>query len=458
MKLTTNKKLLLFIITAVSQLLAAQDKPKPTKYDQEFAKNLFEQVAKAKRPYSQSQAHMSTKNIQDKIVENVTGLAKNRKIVNATLKKERDYKKTHYVFYTALPTFHLLQDVTRKLYKRVVGAPTSIKEKKFQFLRYDYKDSKYDQYKNINEFLINEINENGVINDRNPDIGTILVSTNLALFANAGFTGESTWYFFRQVQPWAKEQSWIDFKKKLLESALKSYGYSTDHADKLMALEQFLEDNEGNLGADLFQIFVPKKMVDNLGYVSWRMGMPFDREFILKLLGRKTMTFGVGDKIVYKPDEKEGPKPGVQYLEPTVIDFSKKWKQKDPTTVDMVNSLLQNVKAGKFKLSPLLKQYTTDPKKVKNINYTQARLLVTNDMLLNPKSGIRIFRYYSLDPAKEQEYKKQLKGIIDQIELERQQKITQKPQDLELLQKNLEKLSSMLKALDTNLQALQQGS
>jgi len=385
-----------------------------TSKDSQYAQKLFRFAAKEKAPYSQSKAHMSLRRIQEKITKSVTGLAKNKKIITQALQNEGKLKDNYYVFYTAVPAFHLLQDVTKKLYQTSFGKVGELNNKSFHFIRYEPGSKIYDQYKDVTDFLVNEIKKNGIVNDRESQNRTILVSTNLALFGNAGFTGESTWYFFNEVQPWAKEEGFKDLKRKLLASSLESFGYTDKYVDKLMELEKYLMI-KGFPASDLFQIFIPKKMVDRVGYLSWRMGIPFDERFIKKLFNRKKMTFGVGDAIPYSPDKDPNPKPGKQYLEPTVYGFTDKWKKREPQAVSMVNSLIENIKRGKFHLSPFLKRYTNNPGTIGLINWAQGRLLITNSMLLNPGSGIKIFRYNRLGIKSRNIYKAKLNAIIKEM-------------------------------------------
>ena len=392
------------ILSTVFALTLFTPSVKADPADQAYAQELIERASKAKAsgtPLSQSQAHMSVPKVQQRMLQQVSDLVKNKKIIEQTLKKEQELKNTHYVFYTAIPYFHLFQDVTRKMYKRTVGSTGGLKDKSFQFIRYLLNDSTYSQYKDITAFLLDEIQKFGCIDDNEVRLKTILVSSNLSLLGNIGYTGESTWYFFNNPQPWG------EVRRDFLEASLVSYGYSTQFLDELIGLTEYLKDEAGNLGSDLFQICIPKNMVDSVGYVSWRIGIPYDTAFIPKVFGANTM--------------KEFTDKNLSYLQTkeAIASFRAAWTARDPQVVSAVNQHIENVKRKHFYLSPFLNKYTSTPESVPPINNAQARLLISNKTLLNPASNIRFYRYYELNPDKEKTYKAELKSIINRMEEEK---------------------------------------
>ena len=397
------------------------------------AEQLFKSVKAAEErgyAFTQSQAHMSIPKIQNKI-RKIGDLAKNKDIIDQCLKKEQELKKTHYVFYTAIPHLRLFQDITRKLYKYVVGKNGALRNKAFQFIRYTYNDPVYSEQKNVTDLLINEITKNGIIDDNVTRLKTILVSTNIAFFGNVGFTGESTYYYFNNPQPWARA------KREWLNACLTSFGFSKKYAEELLQLQALTKRDTG----DLFQIFVPKDKINVIGYLSWRQGIPFDVPYISKIFERPTLKFSREDKIF------------AEEINQRVADVKQKWQARDPEIVTLVNALLKNVKAGKYGLNKFLTQYRKNPKSLPFLNYYQARLLVTNDMLLSPESGLLIYRYSKLDPDKEQEYKDKLDEIINRMITETDlQKV--KPFELQGLQQMLDKLNETLKNLNRSLTQL----
>jgi hypothetical protein len=376
------------VLLCVSGIISAQYVQTPA--DQAEVKNLLQQADSIKgKEYSQSEAHMSVPSVQ-KLMSGMADLARNKRIIDETLAKERELQKTHYVFYTAVPYMRLFQDVTRKLYKKKVGNVGALKDKSFQFIRYTYDDPIYKEYKNATDFLVKEITQNGIIDDNDIRLKTILVATNLALFANIRVTGESTWDYLNHPQAWVQASS------DRLEAALKSFGYPTSFTKRLMELAPLIQHDQG----ELFQIFIPKNMVDDVGYVSWRQGIPFDPELIKRMFGR-ALVKADGVNPVYHDE-----------IDQRIYTIKRQWKAKDREAMSMVNTMLDHAKRGDYRLSPVLQQYQQNPAEVFGINYQQGRLLVTDSMLLNPTSGIKIYRYSNVSQDKVREYKKKLRHIM----------------------------------------------
>lgn len=383
------------------------EKAGATKEDIAAARILVDSAVKGKKSsgklFTQTQAHLSLP-ITKKKIKYMVGIVKNKDIITKTQKKELSLKD-YYVFYTAIPYMRLVQDVVRKMYKNAIGNVGGLPSSKqaFQFLRFTNKDSVYNQYKNATDFLTRETKASGLIDDEVKS-KTILVSANLALFGNIGTNNESTWYFFNNPQPWST------LNRSILESALKSYDYSVKFVPEIMTLLPDLKDAKGNLTTDLFQIFIPKATVNEVGYLSWRLGIPFDTELIPKALGLATMTFGPEDKLSYLAVKEK------------VTAFRTKYQNNDPEARAITDQWLTNISKGKYHLSTFLDKYKSAPTSLNIANAAQARLLITNTMLLNPASGILIYRYSMMDPKKELAYKQKLNEIFKRMEAERQQR------------------------------------
>lgn len=205
--------------------------------------------------------------------------------------------------------------------------------------------------------------------------------------------------FFNNPQPWG------EVRRDWLEESIKSYGYSTQFIDEIISLTEYLKDEEGNLGSDLFQILIPKDLIDQIGYLSWRLGIPFDIELIPKILGQD----------VY----------GLSFLElkNSLMKFREEYHRKNPEVFATVSEVIRRINEGYYDLSYHLERYITIPSKIRMLNYRQARLLITNDILLNPVSGIRVYRYNNLNQEKEKVYKERLKEVINRMEQERKDRI-----------------------------------
>jgi hypothetical protein len=361
------------------------------------ANRLFKEVKKSKeKGYTQSEAHLSVPMIQNKV--RLADLRKMKYIRENAFNKERNLQSDYYVLYTAIPHLRLFQDVMRKLYKHEVGTTPLLKNKEFQFLRYHYNSSAFDQYENVTDFLIQKMEKEGIIDDNDVDISTILVSTNLAFYGDMGLQDESTIGFLH------KPQKWVNPNKKWLEECLISFGYSTEKISKLMQLNELIKKDTG----DLFQIFIPKDMIDEVAYLSWRHGVPFDVHFIKKVFNRVYMTFGTYDSGAYHREI-------IERLHVT----KKRWKENDPEVLELVNYMKTNVHNGKYQLSTFLDRYIKEPEKIPFINYYQGRLLMHNTKTLNPAGEIKIFRYCMIEKEKEKQYKMKLKQIMQEIYAEK---------------------------------------
>lgn len=400
-----------------AQAQAAQES-KATAADKAVAQSLFQRTEQFKK-LAQSYAQLSIDSVQEKVLE-LPGLARHKKLINQALTKEVEMAKKGYaVFYTAVPYMRMFQDIVRKMYKAVHGKVGALQEKAFQFIRYTHNDPVYTQYSNVTDFLIKEIEKEGIIDDNLIRLKTILVSTNLAFFGNAGFTGESTYHYFNNPQPWASANpDW-------LKAALISYGYSSMFVEDLMALVRGIVTDTG----DLFQIFIPLSMVDDIGYLSWRQGIPFDVPFIEDLFGRPNMHFDRSDHI-YAAE-----------INNKIAEFKKKYQEGDPGVINMVDYLLRNVEMGLYRLTPFFKLYKTG--KLPFMNFYQARLLI-GQWLLDPIWGLKVYRYSSLDEERESLYKVKLNKIFDRMEQDRRERLQVQEAEQEMSNPALQNARAML--------------
>ncbi len=372
---------------------AGQVSLKPTPADQAELKHIVDEVGRIKgRGYTQTEAHLSVPSVQQ-LMNTVQDLARNKAIISQAMTKERELNDNYYVFYTAIPYMRLFQDVTRKLYKRKVGNIGALKDKSFQFVRYSYNDPVYSQYPDATDFLVKELAQYGIIDDNQVRLKTILVSTNLSLFGNLTLSGESTWNFFNHPQSWGvAPAAW-------LEASLKSFGYPPEYTKKLIALAPLTQDTQG----DLFQIFVPHNLVDQIGYHSWRQGIPFDPEIIETWFERDPLI--LSKRGLYHEEIKE-----------RVYNIRRRWQAGDPAVKKLTELMIERARQGKYRLSTGIEAYKKTPRDVFEINHQQGRLLITNDMLLNPNSGIKIYRYSNLTGSKLAEYKRKLKHIFAEMD------------------------------------------
>ncbi|HEX2977920.1 MAG TPA: hypothetical protein VHO47_02270 [Candidatus Babeliales bacterium] len=443
-KFVFNFSALFFFCTSLFSQVPPAQKFNPTPADQVFARELQQKakdyIKANKPPYPQSLVHLATDDYANNIrkttgntqfVDKTFGLAEHQALINAALKQEIDHAN-YYVVYTAIPTFHMFQDIVLKMYEATRGKIGALKTDAFQFVRYQYDNPEFNTISNTALFMRDQINKYGIINDRQLEVKKLLLSTNLALFGNIGFTGESTWYFFNEPQPWALQQSWKDFKRTTLIESLNSFGYSGKFADELLTVENLLADAQGYLPSDLIQIFIPAptnqlnpkpeeaKFVNKIGYISWRLGLPFDLDLLPRLFNMPKMTFGVNDGMIFDLSQTGGIKqPGRTYVLPTVENFIEAFKKGELSALALSRDFAKKAADNWYSLNAMLRRYKNNPDALLHKNWLQGRILITNEVLLNPESGVLIYRYYPIAPATKQEYEAALDAIFVQMEQDR---------------------------------------
>jgi hypothetical protein len=305
------------------------------------------------------------------------------------LAKEVENADTHYAFYhTTDNEWRLAQDVYTQLY--AAFNPSTPKD--FAFLRFE--DISGPKAK---DFLVNELRQHGLVDD-NGEVRALLLSVNISLFGNTGFPSECTWDYF------LKTREHVQPGRDTYDQMMDKFGVSRKYVEELLSLMKLLETKEKTL----LQIFVPKHKIDEIGYLAWATGIPAHDEVVNWV--RSSV-----QKKVY-PKYKKDPETGKVYAGELwamwdLADKFQKQQEKDP----MFKNLMENVKAGDYSLDKYLKIYCNNPWEIKGINYAQARLIFSPDVLLNPLSGIKIYRYTSMTKQQNSEYSKKLKDIIDKI-------------------------------------------
>lgn len=379
---------LLFLLHPFFHVHLAANTPE----DQQVAQELIDEA----RPYkgiTQTDTHLTIEKVENRI-KKTDDLKRNYELIHTILTRERELVPQGFVvFYSSVPNLRVYQDITRLMYGALNGEHGALARGAFQFIRYTLNDPAYYQYATVSDFLVQELSKEGVIDDNIAAIRTILVSTNIALWGNGGFGGESTWQYFNHPQVWASPNP------EWLKSSLRSFGYPEHFASDLVALAQEFKTGRG----ELFQIFIPVTSVDAVAYSSWRQGIPFDTYFLQQLLHREII----------------GPFPNEDFHNAIfryIAEYKAKYKAHDGETVKLTNYLIERVKMGAFYLSRLSTLYKkgTDP----YMDYYQARLLV-GPLLLDPTKGALIYRYSQLHPGREALYEQKLKGIFERMQNER---------------------------------------
>jgi hypothetical protein len=345
--------------------------------------------------YTQTEALLSIPAIKKLVKKRYPILkeARGKKFLAKILALEKKYKQSHYVFYHAFSKAWLVpQDLMLELTKALRPLTTTLPN--FRFLRWQEFAKQ-----NVTDFLMNEISSEGLINDNSPGHRASLLSVNLALFGNVGFEGESTFDYFLKPKSHAKVDA------QIIKGILKIYDAPETYLDDILALnEQYLspEIAHGEPREQvLLQIFIPKSIVDDVGYVAWVQGIPYERELVAMIdnLARSSLT---------RPPTFSG---GTEPILKKIREQFKKDKENDP----LYAKIIKHIKKGRFRLSRLLEKYTNTPAAIPGIQNVQARLLFTDQLLLNPSSNILFYSHDLIPENDKKRYKQKMKNITNKI-------------------------------------------
>lgn len=305
-------------------------------------------------------------------------------LVDDIVAMEKRHFYTHYPFYHAQNGgYRILQDLYKKLYEFF---SISGELKNFTFLR--FQGSAFDKYHTISEFLKDELKQHGIINDNLSDTRTFLLSVNLSPFGNPSIAGEATWNYF------VNAISWVRPDMNMVESILKGFDCSTEFSDEIIELADMIKTKEGSL----LQIFIPKNKVNQHVYLSWRQGVPHDAQLLRELFTTTHIPMTV--------------------INDTLGNYQENWVAKtapNETIRALFEQAIDRINSGEVKISDILEQYTRDPQSLQGIEHLQARILLSNDLLLNPDSGVIVYRYTTIPPQTMAEYEQKLNALIKKI-------------------------------------------
>jgi hypothetical protein len=329
--------------------------------------------------FTQSQAHMSLPEIK-KLIDAKYNIKPYQKMIDAIIDREKQYKDNYYVFYHGMNNlWYVPQDLYTRLYFHFKKLPADLLQS-FVFLRFDGVPF---QAINVQDFLLKKLKENGLVNDH--DLVDLLYSVNIALFGNVGDDPECTWQYFMQAR------KKIEPDKQTYEKILDIFGLPYTYVNELMQLTKLFSTKEQTI----VQIFVPQNKVDQIGYLAWVRGNPAHQQ---------TM-----DMVLRSLQDKKFAK------SPLAMDYYTALFKREQEKNPIFTNLLERVRAGDFTLSYFLRFYRNYPELIENINRYQARLIFTPDVLLNPLSGVKIFRYSAVTAQQLQEYHKKFDEIFKKI-------------------------------------------
>lgn len=368
---------------SVNQQALQKEQIKQEKRDNIDNRSIAEVVAATTSDrFTQTEAHLQLPEVR-KLIEKNYQVEPYLNLIATVLANEAKFKDTHYAFYNTTPNeWRLAQDLFTRLY--AYEHPINLKEG-FKFLRFNNESINA----TAQGFLVNELKEKGLVDD-NTETGAIMISVNLALFGNVGFPGECSWDYFVNTKGHKAP------RRKTFEDMMIRFGLNQKHVDEIISLVDVYDTTEDTI----VQILVPKDKVDEIGYLAWVKGIPAHGETIKWIL----------DHAKSKSFEK--------HVKPLMEKLTAEFKA-NPNN-PLYKSMMEGVQAGDFSLNAFLKIYCNTPWKIEEINDVTARLLFTPNVLLNPDSGVKFFRFSTVSSHKLNQYNDRLNKLIDKLIAEKE--------------------------------------
>jgi type II secretory pathway pseudopilin PulG len=316
-------------------------------------------ITRNQRPFTQTEAYLSRAELRKGIKSRFKfdyG-QKYNSLVSNILEKERDNSNGYYVFYHGQKNdFLLFYDFVREFISQSTGKDLP---EEFSYIRIPG-SLEFDQE-------LSTLLKQSFASDQLSAISTILLSVNLSLFGGFVTWGSDTFlYFYRNYSMSPPKDFWI----KLLDSLhIPSHYYQ-----ELTDLLTYIKTEEGAI----LQIFIPKDKISQYVYLSKSEGIPL----ALPNARRDDETYSLSP-IIYKDQS------GITHTH-------------DPRTIDPETYL------------EIYKNYP-DAIDAADMNKIQARILITNDFLLNQDSGIKIYCHHMVSLENMKIYKKKLKDLVNHL-------------------------------------------
>lgn len=280
-----------------------------------------------------------------------TEIKKYSMLIDEAVEKELAHDTTHHVFYHAQKCEFRIVQDFIKALYTFIYPAKPVED--FHFLR-----SWYDFPATIDANSFIDTHEMGIPkdwNDNKPFLSKRMLSVNFSLFGstkNYGHFGECTFkYFFNNKSIKAPQIN------DLLGEIFDYFGLNKKYIPELLALNKSIDTLEGSL----FQIFVPLHLVDQVSFAAQRLGTPY----------------------------RNG---------------------------DLMSHIFHTKKQRYLALTPVLDVYRNNPTTFgMTLDRLQGRLLFSQDVILNPFSGVKIFRYTTIDSAELEIYRNKLKKLTDKL-------------------------------------------
>lgn len=333
--------------------------------------------------YTQSEAYLQRpelRNLVTKSYYDKFAVVNHMDLVSRVMAAEAELRDTHWALYHGTNNvWTVWQDTYTALFNHF--NPSIAKEGEADFI---YLRTKGKANIRAKDFLVGSLKEQGLVDDTGAVKG-LLLSTNIFLFGNTPISEESTWLYIM------KELSHAEPDRAMYESIMDEFGLSYQYVDEIMKLVKLIDAKQQTL----LQIFVPKNLIDDIGYLAWTKGIPAHQGSINWV---KKIRFGGKGK-------------GIGHILSDLKTKFKKEQEKNPLFRDM----LKAVEGEAYSLDDYLAKCCNDPASVPNMNEVQARLIFTDDILLNPASGVKMYRYPGASYRKMKEYKDRLDALIKKM-------------------------------------------
>lgn len=326
--------------------------------------------------YSQTDAHLSFPYLQEKVLETWGDFFNEHEdFIDNIIAIERQHSDDYFVFYHAQrKEFLIAQDFIKEIFELLHICE---QQNAFTFLRFW---GKIPPALDVNAFIDNN-NSKGDWSDNDAEFATLLLSVNLSLFGNctriAGW--ECTFDYFLNDRSVMFGGCLVN----ILTNIFDFFEFDKQYLQPLLSLLPIIKQSKQGL---LFQICIPKNLVDQSVYLSWAGGFPYN--------------FPVpGGKFDKDKNRNLRISPILSLYAKGRSGFDKLRK----TSALFIDTL------KKFEISDL------DIAEAIMADRFQARILFSQDVMLNPASGVEIFRYTMIDDAVMAEYEASLKKITHEI-------------------------------------------
>lgn len=342
-------------------------------------------------------------------------------VVAGVLNKEVEFKDSHYVFYHGHTNAWL---VAQDLYKRLYAYYKPLQPvKDFVFVRFtDMKST------NATDYLKESVATWAGVNDNIQDVRTVMIPANLALFGNVGFPGECTWNYFLEAK--SHRMPLGNNYQEIQNTFGLSYDLDTLTKEANELAEMLNQTDEQTL----LQIFVPQEKVDEIAYLSWVLGFPAHPKSIER-----------AEEVIQARMLSGAPRAG-SITGPAVKSLMKKYQYEGTDNPDY-KDLIEAVDRGDFGVKSYLEVYRNRPWELKNPNEVQARLLITPEVIQNPNSGAKFFRYTTTSRKVKKVYFKKIDALVKKVIAQEESKTAeQKTKDKAKNAKRLEQILAELKA------------